>query len=158
MSKSPHFFQLVMVFQSCSKSPPRPNLILDLFCSCPSLDLPIGTSLHFCKNKFSHIILLWTNTTYPALSQHWNFLFKNPGAYSPFIRNHSFQYWIAQLGFGAFLNIWFWPSLEVAFALKGDSRPVSNEALSKLQKSFSAAMVVLLAQQTAGLGLSWGPL
>ena len=136
MSKSPHFFQLVMVFQSCSKSPPRLNLILDLFCSCPSLDLPIGTSLHFCKNKFSHIILLWTNTTYPALSQHWNFLFKNPGAYSPFIRNHSFQYWIAQLGFGAFLNIWFWPSLEVAFALKGDSRPVSNEALSKLQKSW----------------------
>ena len=77
------------------------------------------------------------------------------GDYSPFIRYHSFRYWIAQLGFGAFLSIDFWPSLEVAFALKGDSRPVSNEALSKLQKSFRAAMVVLLAQQTAGLGLSW---
>ena len=70
-----------------------------------------------------------------------------------FKRNHSFRYWIPQLGFGAFPSVAFWPGLEVAICFK-DSRPLSNEAFSKLQKRFSTAMVVLLVQ-TAGLGVHY---
>ena len=82
-----------------------------------------------------------------------------PGAYSPFIRNHSLRYWIAQLGFGAFLSIDFPPEIPLAKSgsciwFKGKQtsfKQIFLVAFSKIQNSFST-MVVLLSQ-TAGWGL-----